>query len=244
MKNVIITGSSRGIGKEIAMKFAQNGYNLVITYNQNYEQAKKVFTEIKNKYQVEVLIIKCDLANEEEIKNMIQKAIEKFKRIDILINNAAIAIDTTFENKTKENFMKILEINLVGTFLVCKYLAKHMLNNKYGKIINISSNNAIDNYYVESLDYDSSKAGVISLTHNLASYLAPYVNVNCICPGWVDTQMNKELSEEFRKKEEEKILLDRFGTPEEIANVVYFLASDEARYINDTIIKVDGGIKR
>jgi len=243
MKTVLVTGSSNGIGKETIIKFAKNNYNVVITYNNDYNSAMNLEKYIKDNYHVDTLVIKCDISSEKEIKKMINKIIEKFKTIDILINNAGIAIDTTFENKTKDNFMKTLEINLVGTFLVSKYVSEIMLKNKFGNIINIASTNGIDSYYIESLDYDASKAGIISLTHNLANYLAPYVRVNCICPGWVDTKMNNTLSEEFKTKEKDKILLNRFANPEEIADVIYFLTTNDASYINDTIIKVDGGVK-
>jgi len=134
-----------------------------------------------------------------------------------------------------------LIVNLVGTFLCSKYVGKVMLEQGRGRIINIASSNAINTYYPESCDYDASKAGVISLTHNFARELAPYINVNCICPGWVKTDMNKELSYEQISTERKKILLNRFASPEEISKVVLFLASPAASYINDTIIRVDGG---
>ena len=110
-----------------------------------------------------------------------------------------------------------------------------------GKIINISSDNALDNFYPESFDYDASKAGVISLTHNMARFYAPYINVNCVCPGWIATDMNKDMDIEVRKEFEDKILLKRFATCDEISNVVLFLASDMASYVNDSVIKVNGG---
>lgn len=243
MKVVLVTGSSNGIGKEAILKYAENNYNVVITYNNDKENALKLESDIKNNYNVETLILKCDISSEEEIKEMVEKIIEKFNKIDVLINNAGIAIDTTYEDKTKDNFMKTLEVNLVGTFLVSKYVGNYMQKQKSGNIINVSSTNGIDSYYVESLDYDASKSGVISLTHNLANYFAPYVRVNCVCPGWVNTNMNKDLSDEFKEKETNKILLSRFADPKEIANVIYFLSSEEASYINDTIIKIDGGVK-
>ena len=112
-----------------------------------------------------------------------------------------------------------------------------------GKIINIASTNAIDTYYPESCDYDASKAAVINMTHNLANHFAPNIRVNCVCPGWINTPMNKDMDEEFRKKEEEKILLHRFAEVDEIANLVYFLSTEEASYINDSVIRIDGGKK-
>lgn len=238
MKTVLVTGSSSGIGYEIIKKYAENNYNVIITYNNNYNNAKELEDEIKEKYKVDTLLVKLDISNEENIKEVLEIVKDKFNTIDVLVNNAAIAIDTTFEDKTKANFMKILEINLVGTFLVSKYFSKIMST---GSIINISSTNGIDSYYVESLDYDASKSGVISLTHNLANYLSPNIRVNCVCPGWVNTNMNKLLDKEFIKKEESKILLNRFAEPSEIASLVYYLSSEEASYINDSIIKIDGG---
>lgn len=238
MKTVLVTGSSSGIGYETIKKYAKNNYNVIITYNNNYDNAKELENEIKEKYKVGTLLVKLDISNEENIKEVLEIVKDKFNTIDVLVNNAGVAIDTTFEDKTKSNFMKTLEINLVGTFLVSKYFSNIMPT---GSIINISSTNGIDSYYVESLDYDASKSGVISLTHNLANYLSPNIRVNCVCPGWVNTNMNKLLDKEFIKKEESKILLNRFATPREIANVIYYLSSDEASYINDSIIKIDGG---
>ena len=169
---------------------------------------------------------------------MLFRSINKFNHIDILVNNAGIAIDTIFEDKTKEMFKKTLEINLIGTFLVSKKASKYMNN---GSIINISSTNGIDTYYPYSMDYDASKAGVISLTKNLAVELAPNIRVNTVAPGWINTEMNKELSNEFKEKAIKKILLNRFGKPEEVAKVVYFLSTENASYINGSIIRVDGG---
>lgn len=238
MKTVLVTGSSTGIGYETIKKYAENNYNVIITYNNNYDNAKKLDDEIKSKYKVDTLLVKLDISNEDNIKEVLQIVKNKFNTIDVLVNNAGIAIDTLFTDKTKSNFMKILEVNLVGTFLVSKYFATIM---NTGSIINISSTNGIDSYYIESLDYDASKSGIISLTHNLANYLSPKIRVNCVCPGWVDTNMNESLDKDFKTKEISKILLNRFATPREIANVIYFLSSNEASYINDSIIKVDGG---
>ena len=239
-KTVLITGASRGLGASIAKTFAQNNHNIILNYNNSEEEALKLTEELKQ-YNVEVLPIKADITKEEEIKNMVEQSINKFKKIDILINNAGIAIDTTFEDKTKENFMKTIDTNLIGPFLVSKYVGEYMLKEKQGNIVNISSTNGIDTYYEYSLDYDSSKAGMISLTHNLAIHYAPYIRVNCVAPGWINTEMNKNLDEEYKKEEESKILLKRFGEPEEIASVVYFLTTEDAKYINNETIRVDGG---
>ena len=221
-KVVLITGGSSGIGKETVYKFAKNGYDVIFTYNKSKEMSKTIEKDIKSSYNVNIYSIKCDISLENDVKSLANFVKDKTNKIDVLVNNAGIAID-----------------NLIGTFSVVKYLGN--LINDGGSIINISSTNAIDSYYIESIDYDASKIGIISLTHNLAKYYAPKIRVNCICPGWVDTLMNKDLSKEQKDSENKKILLNRFAKPSEIANVIYFIASDEGSYINDAIIKVDGG---
>lgn len=241
MKTVLVTGASRGLGRSIALKFAENNHNIVINYNNSKDEAQELEKYIKNNYKVEVLVIKADVSNEIEVKNMFNEIINKFNHIDIVVNNAGIAIDTIFEDKTIDNFHKILDTNLIGTFLVSKYASKYMLEKKEGNIINISSTNGIDTYYPYSMDYDASKAGVISLTKNLSKELSPYIRVNCVCPGWINTDMNKELDKDYIEEETNKINLKRFAEPMEIANVVYFLARDEASYVNGSILIVDGG---
>ena len=237
----LVTGSSRGIGRAIVEEFAKAGVNVVINYNKHEREALEFLDYIKKNYEVEVMCIKCDVSSEVEVEEMVNSITDNFGKIDILVNNASICLDSLFFDKSVKNFKRILDVNLIGTYLCSKYVAPTMISNKNGKIINISSTNGIDTYYPESLDYDASKAGVISLTHNMAVEFAPYVNVNCVCPGWVKTDMNKDLSIEQIEQEKKKILLNRFAIPEEIAKVVLFLASNKASYINDSIIRVDGG---
>lgn len=240
-KVALVTGSTSSLGSEIIRILAKEGTNVVIHYHNKKEEAYALEQEIKNKYNIDTYVIKCDITNENEVENMINKIIEKYQKIDILVNNSAYTKDTPYEEKTSTTFKKILDVNIIGTFLVTKYVGRTMLKNKQGKIINISSNNPINCYYPESIDYDASKAGIISMTKNMALYYKPYINVNCICPGWIDTDINKNLDTTFKKEEENKIYLHRFAKTEEIANVVAFLASDKASYINNTIIKIDGG---
>lgn len=242
-KTVLITGATRGIGRETAIKFAKNNYNIIITYKNSDTLANELKNIIENEYNVEVLTIKSDISKENEIKSLVQESLKRFKKIDVLVNNAAIANDSIIEDKTKETFNEIIDTNLIGPFLLIKEVSKQMLEDKEGTIINVSSTNGIDTYYPYSIDYDASKAGLISLTHNFAEYLAPYIRVNCVAPGWVNTDMNKNLDEEYIEKEQKKILLNRFAEPKEIANVIYFLTTEESKYINNTIIRVDGGIK-
>ena len=182
-----------------------------------------------------------DAANENEVKDMIKNIINEFEKIDVLVNNAGIVIDKEFEDRTVEDWKKTLNVNLIAPFIVSKYVGKEMLKSKSGKIINISSTNGIDAFFPTSIDYDASKAGLINLTHNLAIQFAPYINVNCVAPGWVNTDMNKDLPKELVEEETNRIYKKRFAEPSEIAKVVTFLASNDADFINDEIIKVDGG---
>lgn len=234
--NVLVTGSSRGIGKSIIELFASNGHNVIINYNKSdKDYIKNIESTIKEKYKVDVISVKCDVSSEEEVKYMFDIIKKHFSKLDCIVNNAGIAKDSRIEEKSSEEFLSVIKVNLLGTFLVSKYGCRLM---DKGSIINIASNN-VTHGYIESCDYDASKAGVIALTHDFAKELAPNIRVNCVSPGWINTDMNKDLFESFKKEEEEKILLKRFGEAKDIANTVYFLATNE--YINDEIIKVDGG---
>ena len=242
-KVVLVTGSSRGIGRSTIEEFASLGANVIINYVNNEDMALELKNEVVSKYGVDALVVKCDVSKEEEVKDMVNTIISHFGRIDILVNNAAISMDDVIDNKTSEDFMKVLGVNLLGPFLTSKYIGRIMFNQKSGKIINITSTNGIDTYYKESMDYDASKAGLISLTHNLALEFSPYVNVNAIAAGWVNTDVNRELEPNFRDEQTSKILLNRFAESKEIAKTVVFLASDSASYINSSILRVDGGYK-
>lgn len=228
MKKVLITGATSGIGyatlKDLSLK-----YEVIFTYCHNETKA----LEIANEYHIKGYYL--DLGDKESV----EKLANNIQDIDILINNAAIALDNSFDDKTYNEFSKVVSVNLTGTYYLTKLLSKKI--NKGGNILFVSSTNGIDTPYIESIDYDASKAGVISLMHNFASVLAP-IRVNAIAPGWVDTEMNACLGDKFKKKEEEKILLKRFASPEEISKVINFVISDEASYINDTVIRVDGGV--
>lgn len=243
-KTVLITGASRGIGRETAILFAKNNYNVVINYLNNKSLANSLKESLEARYNIKALTIKADISKEEEVQAMVADAIEEFKKIDVLVNNASIAKDNILELKTKEEFASVININLVGTFLVTKEVSKYMKEERDGAIINVSSTNAIDSYYPYSMDYDASKAGVISLTMNFAVELSPYIRVNAVAPGWVNTDMNKEIDINYKKDLEEKILLNRFAEPTEVAKVIYFLASDDASYINGEVIKIDGGRRK
>lgn len=231
MRNVLITGGSAGLGKEMVKSFINEGYNVYFTYYKT-----KPSKELNN-----AVGIYCDLSSEEDIKKLLRKV----KNIDILVNNAAYECNKDFYDKKKKDFVYTMEVNLIGPFLLSRELGKRMYNNKYGKIINISSNNAINKYDPVTIEYDTSKAGVNVLTKILAKEFAPYVNVNAVAPGWILTNKIKTLDDNLNNKltedESKKILLNRFANPEEICNLVLFLASDKASYINSEIIRIDGG---
>lgn len=244
-KVVLVTGSGNGIGRGTIIRFAREGYNVIINYNKDEKNAYALKEETEKKYGVSASVLRCDISSEEDVKNMVSKIIEQYGHIDVLVNNAAIEICSDFNEKDRESFIKVLNTNVVGTFLVSKYVGNEMKKVGKGRIINISSNNGIDKYDPSTLEYDASKSAIINMTYNLAKEFAPYINVNCVAPGWVKTekieQLDKSLDNKFIASESEKILLGRFADVEEIADVIYFLSSKEARYINGTVIRVDGG---
>ncbi|MCL2331009.1 MAG: SDR family oxidoreductase, partial [Proteobacteria bacterium] len=190
---------------------------------------------------VEILSVAADISDEPAVRKMVADAIKKFGRIDILVNNAGIVTDKEFDNRNLADFRRTLDVNLIGTWLVSKYIGEIMMENKYGKIVNISSTNGINSYFPTSIDYDASKAGVISLTKNLAVQFAPFVNVNAVAPGWVNTDMNKDLPTDYMAEEMQKVCLKRIAEPSEVAKVIKFLVSDDASYVNGSVIIADGG---
>ena len=239
-KVVLVTGASSGIGSATAKLFAKNHYNIVLQYHQNEAKAQKLAEEITSTYQVKVLKIKVDITKEEDILRMKEEIKHTSLKLTGIINNAAIAIDTLPEDKTVADFKKVVSTNLIGPFMTYKHLASLM---DKGFIINIGSTNGIDSYYPYSMDYDASKAGLHILTKDMAVDLGPNIRVNAVAPGWVETPMNESLTKEYKQEEIKKIIMNRFATPEEIAEVIYFLASDKARYITGAVIVVDGGRK-
>ncbi len=235
MKNVLVTGGASGLGKMICLALKKENYNVIFTYNSTEP------TEELN----ECHGYKCDLSNEENIRDVLRKIYEEYETIDILINNAAIEINKDITSRSKRDFMKTLEINLVAPFLLCKEVGSRMYVNGYGKIINISSNNSLDKYDPITIDYDSSKAGLNILTKCFAKEYAPFVYVNAIAPGWILTDKIKKIDDsldnKFIEEESKNILLNRFATCDDITNLIIFLASDKSSYINGEIIRIDGG---
>lgn len=241
-KVVLVTGSSRGIGRATALEFARQGANVVVNYIKEEDDAKSAVEEIE-RLGGTAMMIQADVASEDDVKRLIEKTVERFGGIDVLVNNAGIVFDVPIFEKTVAQWERTFAVNLVGTFLCVKYATPHMKGRPGASIVNISSTNGIDTLSPFSADYDASKAGVISLTRNLAQELGPDIRVNCVAPGWVDTDINKDLPADYMKSEIEKISLKRIGQPADIANVVLFLASEDASYITGATLKVDGGYK-
>lgn len=223
---VLVTGGARGLGLAISLYYLKMGHSVVVNYNNSGDLALK----LKSEYGDRVSIVKADVSNEDDVKRMF----DALGKLDVVVNNAGIAKDSDPMEKSAEEFLEVIKVNLLGTFLVSKYAVNHV---DKGCIVNISSTNALDTYYPESIDYDASKAGVISLTHNFSLYLKDRdIRVNVVCPDWIDTDMNLEMDEEYKKS------LGVFLKPEEVAKVVYDVSIDES--VNDAVIRVgDNSVK-
>lgn len=241
-KIVLVTGGAKGIGRAIVEELAKNGYDIVVNYLTSKEEASSLVESIISKYGIRAMSIQADVSKEEEVDAMVSQIEDTMGGVDILINNAAVDLSNLFHLKTAEEFRKTLDVNVVGAYNCSKRVYRHMIDQEYGRIINISSTNGINTYYPMCIDYDASKAALISLTHNLAFEFGPYVNVNAIAPGFIGTENELDgYDEEFLKQEQEKIMVKRYGKPEEVAYLVKFLVSDEANFINNSIIRIDGG---
>jgi 3-oxoacyl-[acyl-carrier protein] reductase len=240
-KIALVTGASRGIGKAIALQFAAQGATVIVNYNGNKEKALQVVEEITaagGKAQA----YGCNVANDTEVADMVKAIIEQHKRIDILVNNAGVTKDGLLLKMKDEDFDKVLDVNLKGTFHCIKYVSRYMLKQRYGRIINMSSVVGLEGN-AGQINYAASKAGVVGMTQSAAKELGSrHITVNAIAPGYIETDMTASLSEELRKKIQDVIVLGRLGSPEDIANTAVFLASDMAAYITGQVIRVDGGM--
>ena len=238
-KVVLVTGSARGIGKATIIEFASKGYNVVINYIKNKDKAIELKDYVESEFNVKALVEAADISNESDVKNMIASIIKEFGRLDVLINNAGIAYDRNFDEITVDEFKRTLEVNVLGAFIVSREAAKYM--KKGSAIVNVSSTNGTKAISPECLDYNISKVGLQSLTRDLAFQFKPNIRVNAIAIGWANTDMNKDLPQDYVDDETEKIYLGRFADPQEIAKTIYFLASEDSSYINGEILTVDGG---
>ena len=238
-KVVLITGASRGIGRATAIKFASQGYDVVINYNFSEEKANKLKQLIEKDYNVKATVYKANVSNEQEVKEMINTVVNKYGKIDTLVNNAGIVYDRNFEDITIDEFKRTLDVNVIGAFIVARECSKYM--KKGATIVNVSSTNGTKTISPECLDYNISKVGLQSLTRDLAFQFKPDIRVNAVAIGWANTDMNKDLPKEYIEEENKKIYLERFADPSEVANAIYFLACEESSYINGEILTIDGG---
>ncbi len=240
-KCAIVTGASRGIGRAIAKKLASEGVNIVLNYRSNEEKAIEVESELRE-YGVDVLRVKADISQLTQVEDLIKQAKEKFNKIDIMVNNAGVNIDKLIIRMKEEDFDNVLDVNLKGVFNCLKSITPVMLKQREGSIINISSVvGLIGN--AGQVNYAASKAGVIGMTKSLAKEIGVKgITVNAVAPGFIKTDMTDSLSDSYKEKIEKEIPLRRFGTAEDVADVVCFLASENAKYITGQVIHVDGGM--
>lgn len=235
MATVLITGSANGIGASIAKEFARNKYNVIINYNTSNDEALTLKSELEKKYNVDVLTIKCDISNELEVINMIDNAINYFKNIDVLINNAALSLDNEIMDKTKEEFLRVLEVNVVGTFLVTKEVIR---KSKIKTIINISSTDSVDTYSTLNIDYSSSKAGVNILTKTFALKY-PNIKIYAVMPNWVDSSSVLNMNKEYLKSEMQRIGQKKLISKEIVSKKVYELVNNNDNLNSGAIIRID-----
>ena len=240
-KVAMITGATRGIGKQIALTLANEGYNIVLNYRTKNDELIQAKNEIESK-NVKCLTVQGDVTNFEDCKQMIESAIKEFGKIDVLINNAGITKDMLLARMKEEDFKQVIDVNLVGTFNMTKNVISYMMKARSGRIINISSVVGIAGNAGQT-NYSASKAGIIGFTKSLAKEVASRnILVNAVAPGFIETNMTDVLKQEVKDEIAKNIPLKRMGTPKDVANVVMFLASEDSSYITGQVISVDGGM--
>jgi len=240
-KTVLITGSSRGIGRAIALAYAKLGANVVVNYVRSQEKAEDLVEEITG-LGGKGLAVQADVSNFEEAKNLVDASIEHFGRIDVLINNSGVTKDQLMLRMTEDDFDRVIQVNLKGTWNMCKHMTRHFLKNKAGSIINISSVVGLIGNPGQA-NYVASKAGVIGMTKSLAKeFGSRNIRVNAIAPGFIQTEMTDQLNEDIKAYYLNQIPLNRLGNPEDVADLCTFLSSDKASYITGQVISVNGGM--
>ena len=239
-KVAMITGGTRGIGKAIAKIFSDNGYDLIINYVSNKTDLTKLENDLKNNN--EILFVRANVGELNSVEEAVKKAIEKFGKIDVLVNNAGITRDNLIMRMKEEEFDQVINTNLKGTFNVTKSVVPYMMKKREGRIVNISSVVGVSGN-AGQCNYAASKAGIIGFTKSIAKELASRnILVNAVAPGFIDTDMTECLNDKVKESINNQIPLKRMGTPEEIAKAVYFLASSDNTYITGQVLNIDGGM--
>ncbi len=240
-KIAVVTGGTRGIGKQIILSLANQGYDIATNYRNENQDLENLKSEVE-KIGVQIFTYQCDVSDYAKSEEFINHVIEKFGKIDVLVNNAGITKDGLLMRMKKEDFESVIDINLVGTFNITRNAIPYMIKARSGKIINVSSVVGISGNAGQT-NYSASKAGIIGFTKSLAKEVASRnITVNAVAPGFIQTQMTDVLKDEVKDEILKQIPLKRFGLAEDVANVVKFLASDESSYITGQVINIDGGM--
>lgn len=240
-KVALITGATRGIGRQIAITLAKEGYDIALNYRKENDELESVKKEIEEN-KVECFAVKGDVSNFEECKEFVKQTIERFGKINVLVNNAGITKDMLLMRMKKEDFEQVIDVNLVGTFNVTKNVIQSMMKARSGRIINISSVVGVSGNAGQT-NYAASKAGIIGFTKSLAKEVASRgILVNVVAPGFIETSMTDVLKEEVKEEIAKTIPLKRMGTSQDVANVVKFLVSEDSSYITGQVLHVDGGM--
>ena len=241
-KVALVTGAARGIGKEIVYTLAENGYDVSINYRTKTTEIEQMKEELESKYKIKCALVQGDVASFEDTEKMVNETVEKLGKIDILVNNAGITKDSLLMRMSKEDFEKVIDVNLIGTFNVTKNVIPLMIKQKSGRIINISSVVGVSGNAGQT-NYSASKAGIIGFTKSLAKEVSSRnILVNAVAPGFIATDMTSVLSDNVKESINNQIPLKRMGSAKDIANVVKFLASEDSSYITGQVINVDGGM--
>lgn len=241
-KVALVTGATRGIGKEIVYTLAENGYDVSVNYRTKTAEVEEMKKEIEEKFNVRCAVVQGDVGSFEDAENIVKETIEKLGKIDVLVNNAGITKDNLLMRMSKEDFEAVINVNLIGTFNVTKNVISSMVKQRSGRIINISSVVGVSGNAGQT-NYSASKAGIIGFTKSLAKEVASRnILVNAVAPGFISTDMTSVLSDTVKENINSQIPLKRMGNSKDIANVVKFLASEESSYITGQVINVDGGM--
>ncbi len=240
-KTAIVTGSSRGIGRSIALKLAKEGYQIVVNYSGSEQRALEVVEEIKQ-LGSQAIAVQANVSDADSVKNLIDTTLEQFGTIDVLVNNAGITRDQLLMRMKEDDWDAVIDTNLKSVFLCTKAVARPMMKQRSGRIVNVASVVGIIGNAGQA-NYTASKAGVIGFTKTTARELASRnILVNAVAPGFIETEMTDEIPEELQKGMLAQIPLNAFGKPEHIADVVHFLVSDASRYMTGQVLHIDGGM--